>query len=80
MLAALRSQTVFTSSNPEGSAFGAAALVLRQAGLQPFRNETEEVRPARISGLDAYRREWRRRVEGMHFQASDGTVSKEMMR
>lgn len=80
MLAALRNQTVFTSSNPEGSAFGAAALVLRQAGLQPFRNETEEVRPALINGLDAYRREWRRRVEGMRSQASDGAVSREMMR
>ncbi|MBB3457380.1 sugar (pentulose or hexulose) kinase [Rhizobium sp. BK313] len=79
MLAALRSQTVFTSANPEGSAFGAAALVFRQAGLRPFSNETEKVRPANIKGLENYRREWRRRVEEMHSRSPNATLLKEKM-
>lgn len=73
LLAALRDQTVFTSTNPEGSAFGAAALVFRQSGLRPFRNECERVRPADIAGLDSYRREWRRLA-----QAANKVLSKEV--
>lgn len=72
LLAALRRQTVFTSANPEGSAFGAAALVFRQSGLRPFRNECQRIRAVEIAGLDDYRREWRRRA-----QASDTVLSKE---
>ncbi|NLS07148.1 carbohydrate kinase [Rhizobium sp. P32RR-XVIII] len=78
MLAALRNQTVFTSANPEGSAFGAAALVFRQAGLRPFKNVSEKIRPAEIKGLEDYRREWRRRVEEIHSRSPNTILVKEM--
>ncbi|KQV70448.1 hypothetical protein [Rhizobium sp. Root1220] len=77
ILAALRQQAVFTSSNPEGSAFGAAALVFRQAGRSPFKNECVRIAPAEIAGLDAYRREWKRRVEELGLNVSSETALKE---
>jgi hypothetical protein len=61
----LREQTVFTSANPEGSAFGAAALVFRQSNVRPFKNQCERIRAVEIAGLGDYRREWRRAIELM---------------
>jgi sugar (pentulose or hexulose) kinase len=60
VLAALRpDQTVYSSSNAEGSAFGAAALVFEQFGESPFKNACTVSSPARIAGLEAYRDLWR---------------------
>lgn len=64
VLAALRpGQKVHTSSQPEGSAFGAAALVFDAVGENPFVNDCAPAAPAQIPGLDPYRREWRRLAE-----------------
>ena len=64
VLAALRpSQTVYSSSNAEGSAFGAAALVFEQFGESPFKNECTVSRPAEIPGLEAYRDFWRAELD-----------------
>lgn len=66
ILAALRpAQTVHISANPEGSAFGAAALVFEDHGHNPFVNDCAVATPAALAELDAYRREWRRQVETM---------------
>jgi sugar (pentulose or hexulose) kinase len=66
VLAALRpGQPVHTSSHPEGSAYGAAALVFDAIGSNPFVNDCVPAAPAAIPGLDEYRREWRRLVEAM---------------
>ncbi len=65
ILASLRRQKVFTSANPQGSAFGAAALVFRQSGLSPFQNQCDLAAPAAISGLEQYRVEWRRHAEAL---------------
>jgi sugar (pentulose or hexulose) kinase len=66
LLAALRpGQTIHTSSNPEGSALGAAALVFDAIGKSPFANNCVKAEPARIPGLDDYRRAWRQMVEAM---------------
>lgn len=66
ILAALRpAQTVHISANPEGSAFGAAALVFEDRGHNPFVNDCAVATPAALAELDAYRREWRRQVEAM---------------
>ncbi|MCP8893898.1 carbohydrate kinase [Shinella daejeonensis] len=66
LLAALRpGQTVHTSGNPEGSAFGAAALVFDALGRNPFVNDCATAGAAAIAGLSDYRQEWRRRVEEM---------------
>ncbi|TAA55083.1 carbohydrate kinase [Shinella sp. JR1-6] len=66
ILAALRpAQTVHISANPEGSAFGAAALVFEDHGHNPFVNDCAVATPAALAELDAYRREWRRQVEAM---------------
>lgn len=66
VLAAFRSQqSVHTSSNPEGSAFGAAALVFDTIDRNPFVNDCVIAEPATLSGLDAYRREWRQHVDAM---------------
>ena len=66
VLAALRAgQTVHTSANPEGSAFGAAALVFDAIGRNPFVNDCAVAEPATISGLENYRREWRQHVDAM---------------
>ncbi|SOC47353.1 sugar (pentulose or hexulose) kinase [Rhizobium subbaraonis] len=66
VLAALRpGQAVHTSANPEGSAFGAAALVFDAAGRNPFVNDCAAANPATIAGLENYRREWRRHVDAM---------------
>lgn len=64
VLAALRSsQTVYSSPNAEGSAFGAAALVFEQFGESPFKNECTVSRPAEIPGLQAYRDFWRAELD-----------------
>lgn len=70
MLAQLRPQQRFlTSDNVEGSASGAAALAFEAYGLRPFKNTCAPVAPSTISGLDAYRREWRAQVEAArHFE------------
>jgi sugar (pentulose or hexulose) kinase len=66
VLSALRpGQTVHTSANPEGSAFGAAALVFETIGRNPFVNDCATAEPATIPGLEEYRREWRQRVDAM---------------
>lgn len=67
LLAALRpGQIVHTSSNPEGSALGAAALVFDAIGKSPFANDCAIAEPATIAGLENYRRAWRQMVEAMH--------------
>jgi sugar (pentulose or hexulose) kinase len=63
ILAALRARKIFTSANPEGSAFGAAALVFRQSGLRPYKNECMCADPAVLPGLERYRDDWRRAAE-----------------
>ncbi|MFC3075108.1 FGGY-family carbohydrate kinase [Shinella pollutisoli] len=66
VLAALRpGQPVHTSSHPEGSAFGAAALVFEATGRNPFTNDCAPAAPAAFPGLAAYRQEWRRLVDAM---------------
>ncbi|WP_411033708.1 FGGY-family carbohydrate kinase [Shinella sp. BYT-45] len=70
VLAALRpGQTVHTSANPEGSAFGAAALVFDADGRNPFVNDCAVAEPALLPGLRDYRREWRRQVARAHGEA-----------
>lgn len=60
VLAALRpGQTVHTSANPEGSAFGAAALVFSGEGQTPFVNDCAIASPIVIPGLEDYRSTWR---------------------
>lgn len=67
LLAALRQgQTVHTSANPEGSAFGAAALVFDDIGHNPFINDCAIAVPATIPGLEDYRQEWRRHIDAMN--------------
>ena len=56
-------QPVFTSPTAEGSAFGAAALVLDTLGQKPFANETRQVAPAELFGLEAYRDAWKAMAE-----------------
>lgn len=64
ILAALRpDQPVHVSANPEGSAFGAAALVFDAAGKSPFVNDCVEATPVTLPGLDDYRRAWRALIE-----------------
>ncbi|MBB3314124.1 sugar (pentulose or hexulose) kinase [Rhizobium sp. BK196] len=64
ILAQLRpEQPVFTSPTAEGSAFGAAALVLDTLGQKPFANETRQVAPAELFGLEAYRDAWKAMAE-----------------
>jgi sugar (pentulose or hexulose) kinase len=59
LLAALRpGQTVLTSANAEGSAFGAAALAFEENGLSPFASECRPAEPLVIAGLDDYRHRW----------------------
>jgi sugar (pentulose or hexulose) kinase len=59
LLAALRpDQVVLTSANPEGSAYGAAALVFEQIGLSPFANECRPAEPLVSEGLAGYRDRW----------------------
>jgi sugar (pentulose or hexulose) kinase len=66
VLAALRpNQTVHTSANPEGSAFGAAALVFDAAGQNPFVDDCVMATAANIAGLEDYRQEWRQHVDAM---------------
>lgn len=66
VLSALRlGQTVHTSANPEGSAFGAAALVFDATGGNPFVNDCAVAAPAILPGLEEYRREWRQHVDVM---------------
>ncbi|MBN9045592.1 MAG: carbohydrate kinase [Rhizobiales bacterium] len=66
VLAALRpGQSVYTSANPEGSAFGAAALVFDAIGRNPFVNDCAVATPALVPGLENYRQEWRRQVEAL---------------
>jgi sugar (pentulose or hexulose) kinase len=57
------SQKVLRSTMSEGSATGAAAIAFRALGLSPFKDETQEVAPGQIPGLEAYRDEWRQRAE-----------------
>ncbi|WP_064697419.1 FGGY-family carbohydrate kinase [Rhizobium aegyptiacum] len=72
ILAGLRpAQTVHASPNPEGSAFGAAALVFDETGDNPFVNDCSVALPAAIPGLDAYRQEWRQQVDTMAAKNSD---------
>jgi sugar (pentulose or hexulose) kinase len=64
ILAQLRpEQPVFTSPTAEGSAFGAAALVLDTLGQKPFANETRQVAPSGLFGLEAYRDAWKAMAE-----------------
>lgn len=64
LLAALRpEQTVSASANPEGSAFGAAALAFEQIGLRPFVNASEVAVPFDVAGLLDYRKTWRGMAE-----------------
>jgi len=66
VLAALRpGQAVYTSANPEGSAFGAAALVFDAAGRNPFVNDCATASRAEMAGLEDYRRQWRLHVDAM---------------
>lgn len=66
VLAKLRpQQNVYTSANPEGSAFGAAALVFDAIGRNAFVNDCAVAEPASIPGLDEYRREWRQHIEAL---------------
>jgi sugar (pentulose or hexulose) kinase len=59
LLAALRpGQVVLTSANPEGSAYGAAALAFEQVGLSPFSSECRAAEPLVVEGLAAYRDRW----------------------
>jgi len=72
ILAALRpGQTIHTSANPEGSAFGAAALVFDETGGNPFVNDCSVALAAAIPGLDAYRHEWRLHVDTMAAKNSE---------
>lgn len=65
VLAAFRpGQTVLTSANAEGSAYGAAALVFDNIGQNPFTNECQPASAASITGLEAYRSAWRALAEG----------------
>jgi sugar (pentulose or hexulose) kinase len=64
LLAQLRpGQSVFTSANAEGSAFGAAALVFDHLGSCPFVDETVRAAPLDVYGLEAYRDAWRALIE-----------------
>ncbi|MBW9052440.1 FGGY-family carbohydrate kinase [Rhizobium mesosinicum] len=64
ILAQLRpAQPIFTSPTAEGSASGAAALVFDTLGLKPFANETRQVEPAQLFGLEAYRDTWKALAE-----------------
>jgi hypothetical protein len=74
LLAQLRSgQSVFTSANAEGSAFGAAALVFDQLGSNPFVDETVRAAALGVFGLEAYRDAWRGMVEiDRHDEDGDG--------
>lgn len=64
LLAALRpDQTVHTSVNAEGSAFGAAAIVFDTLGSNPFVNDCHTALPASIPGLAEYKLEWRQHVD-----------------
>ncbi|WP_312949259.1 carbohydrate kinase [Agrobacterium sp.] len=66
VLAALRpDQTVHTSANPEGSAFGAAALVFDASGHNPFVNDCATATAATIAGLEDYRLAWRQHVDAL---------------
>jgi sugar (pentulose or hexulose) kinase len=66
ILAALRpGQTVHTSANAEGSAFGAAALVFDAIGSNPFVNDCTVAEPATVGDLNAYRQAWRQQVDAM---------------
>ncbi|RCS21828.1 carbohydrate kinase [Phyllobacterium salinisoli] len=59
LLAALSpGQTVLTSANAEGSAFGAAALAFEQMGSKRFSSECRVAEPVIIGGLEAYRDTW----------------------
>lgn len=70
LLAALRpGQTIHTSSNPEGSALGAAALVFDAVGKSPFANDCIKADALRMPGLDDYRGAWRQMVETMQGDA-----------
>lgn len=64
LLASFRQgQRIYSSSNPEGSAFGAAALVYGQSHSNPFSNDTQEAFPSVIAGLADYRDAWRAMIE-----------------
>lgn len=64
ILAQLRpAQPIFTSPTAEGSAFGAAALVLDTFSQKAFANETRQVPPSELFGLEAYRDTWRALAE-----------------
>lgn len=64
ILAQLRpAQPIFTSPTAEGSAFGAAALVFDMLGRMPFANETSQVAPLQLFGLEAYRDTWKALAE-----------------
>lgn len=75
VLAALRpGQAVHTSANPEGSAFGAAALVFAEAGQNPFANDCVMASPEPLDDLEDYRREWRGHVDAMIARKRNGTT------
>ncbi|KXF75976.1 carbohydrate kinase [Paramesorhizobium deserti] len=73
LLAQLRlSQTFMTNANAEGSAFGAAALAFEAAGITPFANSCEKVRPTQIADLESYRARWRDLVDQRRHKAWAG--------
>jgi sugar (pentulose or hexulose) kinase len=66
LLAALRpGQAIHTSSNPEGSALGAAALVFDAVGRSPFANDCLKAEALRMPGLEDYRHAWRQMIDAM---------------
>lgn len=67
-------QKVLRSNMSEGSATGAAAIAFKALGLTPFKDETQEVSPGNIAGLEAYRDEWRKRAEAARQAARRGLV------
>jgi sugar (pentulose or hexulose) kinase len=71
LLAALRAgQTVLTSTNAEGSAYGAAALAFEEMGLSPFASECHAAVPLVVDGLEAYRDRWVSLVESRRSDTS----------
>jgi sugar (pentulose or hexulose) kinase len=67
-------QKVLRSNMSEGSATGAAALAFKALGLSPFTDETQEVAPGNIPGLEAYRDEWRTRADKARRQARENSA------
>jgi hypothetical protein len=67
---------VHTSANPEGSAFGAAALVFDTDGHNPFVNDCATATAATIAGLEDYRLTWRQHVDALTGQTQDDAKEK----